>query len=58
MAQHQAARLSLFILVLGAGLVALSPIFVRLSELGPTATAFHRAFLALPILFLWLTAGN
>jgi drug/metabolite transporter (DMT)-like permease len=56
MAQHQAARLSLLLLVLGTALVALSPIFVRLSELGPTATAFHRAFLALPILLIWLRA--
>jgi drug/metabolite transporter (DMT)-like permease len=30
-----------------------SPIFVRLSELGPTATAFHRLLLALPVLWLW-----
>lgn len=27
---------------------------MRLSELGPTATAFYRVFLALPILFLWM----
>ncbi len=58
MAKQPAARLSILLLVLGTALVALSPIFVRLSELGPTATAFHRAFLALPILLIWLRAGN
>ncbi|NQV46156.1 MAG: DMT family transporter [Rhodospirillaceae bacterium] len=40
-------------LVIGALTLGLSPIFVRLSELGPTATAFHRVFLALPLLWLW-----
>lgn len=56
MAELRAARLGLLILIFGALLVAFSPIFVRLSELGPTATAFHRAFLALPVLFVWMTA--
>ena len=58
MAELRAARLGLLILVIGALLVAFSPIFVRLSELGPTATAFHRAFLALPVLFVWMTTEN
>ncbi len=39
-------------LLLGASFIALSPIFVRLSEIGPTATAFWRVALAVP--FLWL----
>src|SRR4051812_2140210 len=38
-------------LLLGASFIALSPIFVRLSETGPTATAFWRVALAVP--FLW-----
>ena len=38
-------------LLLGATCIALSPIFVRLSEAGPTATAFWRTALALPILW-------
>ncbi len=46
-------RRALPILLLGAGAIAFAPIFVRLSELGPTATAFHRLFLALPALWLW-----
>jgi drug/metabolite transporter (DMT)-like permease len=42
-------------LLLGATCIALSPIFVRLSEAGPTATAFWRVALALPALWglLW-----
>src|SRR6266850_1535131 len=39
-------------LLVGATCIALSPIFVRLSEAGPTATAFWRTALALPPLWL------
>ncbi|HWP34085.1 MAG TPA: DMT family transporter [Thermodesulfobacteriota bacterium] len=46
-------RAALAALLLGASAIGLSPIFVRLSELPPTATAFHRTFLALPLLALW-----
>tara|TARA_B100000614_G_scaffold191994_1_gene172975 strand:- start:361 stop:1254 length:894 start_codon:yes stop_codon:yes gene_type:complete len=46
-------RNAAIILFLGALAVALSAIFVRLSELGPAATAVHRAGLAVPALFLW-----
>lgn len=48
------ARFALPALFAGATGIAFSPIFVRLSELGPSATAFHRVFLALPLLWLWL----
>lgn len=41
-------------LLLGATAIGLAPIFVRLSELGPEATAFHRLFLSLPLLGLWV----
>jgi drug/metabolite transporter (DMT)-like permease len=40
-------------LLLGAGCIALSPIFVRLSETGPTATAFWRVALAVPVLWIF-----
>src|SRR3954466_8474002 len=40
-------------LLLGAACIALSPIFVRLSELGPTATAFWRVALAVPVLWFF-----
>ena len=39
-------------LFLGATFIALSPIFVRVSETGPTATAFWRVALAVPALWL------
>ena len=38
-------------LVLGATFIALSPIFVRLSDVGPTASAFWRVGLAAPLLW-------
>jgi drug/metabolite transporter (DMT)-like permease len=40
-------------LLVGASCIALSPIFVRLSEVGPTATAFWRVALAVPLLWLF-----
>jgi len=51
-------RLALAALMLGAVLIGASPIFVRLSELGPMATAFYRPFLALPVLALWMAADR
>lgn len=45
-------------LLLGAVLVGASPIFVRLSELGPIATAFYRPFLAIPVLMIWMVADQ
>lgn len=47
------ARLALPLLFTGAIGIAFAPIFVRLSELGPSATAFHRLLLALPVLWIW-----
>jgi len=43
-------------LLLGATCIALSPIFVRLSEAGPTATAFWRVALAVPALWILYAA--
>lgn len=42
---------ALSVLVIGAGFAGASTLFVRLSDLGPIASAFQRAFLAIP--FLW-----
>ena len=50
----RAARVALAALLSGALGIAFAPIFVRLSELGPTATAFYRLAFALPVLFLWM----
>ena len=46
-------RPALAALFFGATCIALSPIFVRLSEAGPTATAFWRAALAVPVLLIF-----
>jgi drug/metabolite transporter (DMT)-like permease len=40
-------------LVLGAVGMGASPVFVRLADVGPFASAFWRAFLALPFLLAW-----
>lgn len=46
-------------LLVGATLIALSPIFVRLTDVGPTASAFWRVALASPLLWsLLLLAGR
>lgn len=42
----------------GAGAIAFAPIFVRLSEAGPVATAFWRTALAAPALVLWLALSS
>ena len=46
-------RLAFPALLLGATAIGLAPIFVRLSETGPVATAFYRMFLSLPVLGVW-----
>lgn len=38
----------------GATGIGFAPVLVRLSEVGPSATAFYRLFFALPLLWLWL----
>ena len=40
-------------LILGATGIGFAPLFVRMSELGPFATAAHRMILASPLLWLW-----
>lgn len=41
-------------LLTGAMAMGVSPIFVRLSDVGPFASAFYRVFLALPVLYAWM----
>jgi drug/metabolite transporter (DMT)-like permease len=48
-------RLALMALLGGAAGIAFAPIFVRLSEVGPVATAFWRVALAIPPFGLWLS---
>lgn len=47
------ANIALLALLGGALGIAFAPIFVRLSPVGPSATAFWRLTLALPALWLW-----
>ncbi len=54
-AQNRSARVALIALFGGAVGIAFAPIFVRLSELGPSATAFWRLALAWPPIWLWMT---
>lgn len=42
----------------GAFAIGFAPIFVRLSAVGPLATAFYRLLLALPPLYLWMRAES
>ena len=46
--------LALPTLLAGGIAIGFSPIFGRLSELGPIATGFYRLLLALPLLWLWM----
>lgn len=54
MTASHASRIGLLALSLGAVLISLSPICVRLSETGPVATGAYRLAFALPALMLWL----
>jgi drug/metabolite transporter (DMT)-like permease len=47
------ARLALLALLGGATGIGFAPVLVRLSETGPTATAFYRLLFALPLLWGW-----
>ena len=52
--QTRSSNWPLFAVLIGATGIGFAPIFVRLSETGPTATAFWRLALALPL--LWIRA--
>jgi len=51
--RRRAGEVALVALFCGAIGIAFAPIFVRLSEAGPSATAFYRLLFALPVLALW-----
>lgn len=53
MQSKAAARLAFLALIGGATGIGFAPVLVRLSEVGPTATAFYRLLFALPLLWLW-----
>jgi drug/metabolite transporter (DMT)-like permease len=59
--ERRSFAVALTALILGAVAMGASPIFVRLADVGPHASAFWRTFLALPVLWLWMrleASGN
>ena len=54
LSERTAHRLALPMLIFAAGLISFSGIFVKLSEVGPTATGFYRMALAMPFFLLWV----
>lgn len=52
------AQAGLAALVLGAAAIGFAPIFVRLSDVGPVATAFYRIALSLPVFVLMGRGGG
>ncbi len=48
-----AAPLALAALVLGAAAIGFGPVFVRVADVGPVASAFWRVALSVPVLALW-----
>lgn len=55
---RRAERAALMLLFVGAVALGFTPIFVRLSEVGPVATALWRVVFANSILAIWLAAEN
>ena len=49
-------RIAILAIFIGAVIIGFAPILVRLSELGPMATGFHRFLLAVPL--YWLIAAS
>jgi drug/metabolite transporter (DMT)-like permease len=45
-------------LVLGALAMGISPVFVRLADVGPFTSAFWRVALALPVLYAWMRVSE
>ncbi len=53
---HSRKPLAFFALLLGSAAIAFAPIFVRISDTSPAASAFWRMALAAPVLWLWVLA--
>lgn len=51
---HSLRRWAVAALILGTAATALNPVFVRLSDLEPAGSAFHRMLWALPLMGAWL----
>tara|TARA_R110002095_G_scaffold119532_1_gene104083 strand:- start:211 stop:1152 length:942 start_codon:yes stop_codon:yes gene_type:complete len=55
---NHSPTLAIMAAILGSSFIALSPLFVRFSEVGSTATAFYRFFFALPLVWTWMIFDN
>lgn len=55
---NHSPTLAIIAALLGSSFIALSPLFVRFSEVGTTATAFYRFFFALPLVWTWMIFDN
>lgn len=55
-ARLRTERIAILALFIGAVTIAFAPILVRLSEVGPSATGFHRFLLAIPL--YWAIAAT
>ena len=53
MLPEHAARRAIVTLALAILFLSFTPILFRWSELGPTASAFYRAFLTIPVFWIW-----
>src|SRR5688572_31000190 len=51
-------RAALGALAAGAGCIGFAPVLVRLSDVGPSATAFYRLLFALPFLWSWMAVSH
>lgn len=49
---------AVFALVAGAMAMGISPVFVRVADVGPFASAFWRVALAIPLLWIWAMADG
>ena len=56
--ENNVSMLPLLSAVIGGILIGCSPIFVRVSDLGPMSTGFYRMMLAMPLLYLWMQAED
>jgi drug/metabolite transporter (DMT)-like permease len=55
---ERASTTAFLCLIGGATAIAFAPIFVRLSDTGPVASAFWRVALAVPVVWLWVGGGR
>ncbi len=52
--RRSSKQLAIYALFTGGVAIGCVPIFVRLSQVGPSATAFWRVLLALPVFVVWM----